>query len=272
MLSQRLLAVKQQQDDGPKSLYQIISDLGLTSSLKLCLDAGDAASYDPAVQTDKWLDTSGNGCDFFRGTGAGSDAADPTFNGTAGGLSSAEYWSFDSGDYFKYDSTNESWMNNLHKRNAKLSVVAVVWLPNLGVQQAIIGNIVLATDIGIRVQVSSSETFQLVNYYGPTADFVMRSSQTVTPLAWNVLGMSYDDAAPQGYIHINSSVEAFSAPYHSPSSSDAIYTLDVAAGGNGQRRFGSAARLACLAIWEGTALTSQNLTDIYDAIKGRFGL
>ena len=39
--------------------------LGLTNGLKLCLDAGDANSY---TSGEPWLDTSGNGYDFNRGT------------------------------------------------------------------------------------------------------------------------------------------------------------------------------------------------------------
>src|SRR5688572_10725967 len=111
------------------TLLTILNGLGLTANLKLCLDAGDNLSA-PAAAT-SWLDRSGNGYDFFRGTTSGADATDPTFNGTPGELSAAEYWSFDGGDFFRYDTTNETWMQNLHKNNALLSFFCWLYLPSL---------------------------------------------------------------------------------------------------------------------------------------------
>jgi len=101
------------------TLIDAITTAGLTSGLQLALDAGDTNSYSGSGQS--WLDTSGNGYDFFRGITGGANSDDPTFNGTSGGISINEYWSFDGDDFFIYDSANETWMNNLHKNNAQWS-------------------------------------------------------------------------------------------------------------------------------------------------------
>jgi hypothetical protein len=99
-----------------KSLWQVIQECGLTSNCKLCLDAGDSSSYDGSSQT--WYDLSGNGFDWYCGATSGAEASDPTFNGSAGGKSPSEYWSFDGGDWFVMAVAEPSWINNLHKDNA----------------------------------------------------------------------------------------------------------------------------------------------------------
>ena len=98
------------------NFYQDIVDASLTSGLQLCLDAGSASSYDGSSQ--KWLDLSGNGQDFFRGADGSATTDDPTFNGSAGGLSSSEYFSLDGGDFFRYDAANTAAMNGVHHNNA----------------------------------------------------------------------------------------------------------------------------------------------------------
>jgi hypothetical protein len=120
-------------DIGPASsnarlgLMTAIQKAGLTGSLKLALDAGDDASYPSGGA--KWLDRSGGGFDFFRGTTASSEATDPTFNGVAGRFSANEYFSFDGGDYFVYDTAMEQWMKDLHKTNRALTLISVAYIP-----------------------------------------------------------------------------------------------------------------------------------------------
>lgn len=62
---------------------------GIVPGPKLWLDVNDYASG----QT--WADRSGNGYDFYRGSGGSSDGADPTHN-----AGPPAYWGFDGGDYF----------------------------------------------------------------------------------------------------------------------------------------------------------------------------
>jgi len=102
------------------NLEEIIRGLSLDTNLKLCLDAGEGDSY---TSGQSWLDLAGSGYDFFLGQDGSSDSTDPTFNGVANTMTSSEYWSFDGGDYFTYDTTNETWMENLHKAGALLILV-----------------------------------------------------------------------------------------------------------------------------------------------------
>lgn len=260
---------------GNKTLSQIITDLGLTTNLKLCLDAGDANSYNPAVQTEKWLDTSGNGYDFYRGTSTGGDAAEPTFNGSAGGASSNEYFSFDGGDYFLYDSANETWMNALHKNSAVFSIF-IVFYPNSTAAQRYFATKGSGVGTGLMFYIQATSLLPEV--------FVSNGSGTVCTLntpsaannaAWNVYGASLDEAigTANSLVKINSSsTQINDESYTSPSSSDVSGTTAIGSLSSGVSPLPSGSRIACLAMWEGTALTTTNLSDIYDAIKGRFGL
>lgn len=76
---------------GGTSLINTLSNLGLLTNLKLCLDAGDLNSYDGSSQT--WKDLSGNGTDFYRGATSGSEASDPTFNPVGNGGTYQDYFS-----------------------------------------------------------------------------------------------------------------------------------------------------------------------------------
>ena len=109
--------------------YNDIDQAGLLTDLELCLDAGAASSY---TSGQKWLDMSGNGYDFFLGSeGASASTGDePTFTGSAGGLSDSEYFVMDGGDFFSYDTgTLESWMTDMYKDNATWTVLMWTYGP-----------------------------------------------------------------------------------------------------------------------------------------------
>jgi hypothetical protein len=106
----------------PHNFRSVIGNQGLTSGLRLCLDAGDGLSYRSGQS---WLDRSGNGYDFFLGLNGSAAGDDPTFNGTPNLHSSNEYFGYDGGDFFAYDSVNEAWMQNLHKAGAVYSMMGI---------------------------------------------------------------------------------------------------------------------------------------------------
>lgn len=257
---------------GNQTLYQIISGLGLTTNLKLCLDAGDAASYDPAVQTAKWLDTSGNGYDFYRGDSTGGDAAEPTFSGSAGGLSSNEYWSFDGGDWFSYDTTAETWMNNLHKDGAISTFFAVLYTPSLTANLRIF-NTRSGVASGVNFGQTTAGRAQMSSFNVSTASSIT-STASLNLNAWNILSTSWNEngGANNKRVKLNfGAVELQTGGYTTPDTANAS-APGIGADAAGGTKFANGTRLACLAVWEGTALTSTNLDDLHQAIRGRFGL
>lgn len=252
-----------------RSLSQIISDLGLTSGLKLCLDAGDSASYDPGVQTVRWLDTSGNGYDFFRGATGSSEASDPTFNGSAGGLSSGEYWSFDGGDYFTYDTTNETWMNNLHKDGSTFTIIAITYKPSLGSLVRIFSTGSTATAAGCRILTSATDIFNFIIANGTASQTVFQSSNTI-PVGWSVLAFSYNEATGAFIYQCNGAEQTGSVTFSSPTTSNASMAARIGVQYGTVSPSSNGIRNACIGFWEGTALSSAQLTDLYDAIKERY--
>ncbi len=258
------------------SLYDAIAGLGLTANLKICLDAGDAASY-PGTGT-KWLDTSGNGYDFNFGDGVTSTTY-PTFNGTAGKLSSAEYFSFDGGDYFSYDSANEAWMNTLNNDGAVWSYLAIFYAVTLSSSNNLIATSG-SSNYGIRagsvwtdppgvVELSLSVSSPAATWF-----FTPDSGNSINNNAWNVLGLGVSENGGVGasaFISKNGTA-TYDGSYSTGASAEVPGAFTIGARASHDSALTSGTRLACLAVWQGTALTATNLSDIYDEIRGRFGL
>lgn len=259
------------------SLIDIITSLGLTTNLKLCLDAGDSASYNPAVQTAKWLDTSGGGYDFYRGASGVGDAAEPTFNGSAGGLSSSEYFSADGiSDKFEYDAANETWMQNLHKDNAIFSFLAVLYGTTFSGSNRLFSTNASTTGIGVNFGTlvtggSAKIRVRVANGTGVTLDV---NSTTPVGTAWMILQGSLNETTGAGGLLLKVSAnaaESFTSTYPSPSALNSSDTASIFGSGSAPG-WEADSRLACLAIWEGAAHPEVDMNSLYDATKGRFGL
>lgn len=256
------------------NLFEIITTASLTTNLKVCLDAGALASYSGSGQP--WLDLSGNGFDFNRGLTSGSEASDPTFNGSAGAVTSGEYFSLDGGDWFTYDSASESWMETLHKDNAIFTIMAMIYTPTgqTGGQRLFgnAGNNIANSGITVR-----NNRWQVFNGGGVAHDTSLDSAANAD--AWNMVGWSINEAGGNvsfGYLNGShntvSSSNTFDAAYTSPSAAATAFTLDIGAEGNGQAPCGSGIRFGGVAIWQGSALTKANFDTIWTAWRTRYGL
>lgn len=255
---------------GQTELIHTIRRCGLTSGLKLCLDAGDALSY---TSGQSWLDRSGNGYDFFRGATVGAEASDPTFNGTAGQRASTNYWSFDGGDYFRYDTTNETWMENLHKNNAKFTLAAWVYFAST-TQAAMCGTLQnFAGGIGFQWECPGADAIRLLVFNAGTV-LSLSSAYTVSTGAWAFYAASVDEAvgANGALLYKNGTTESFTSTYVSPSASNATHKLEIGASGNAVLPLINTSRLGMFAAWEGVALTQTQLNALYQSTRGRFGV
>jgi hypothetical protein len=248
-----------------------IHRLGLASGLKLCLDAGDANSY---TSGQKWLDVSGNGYDFFLGASGSASSDDPTFNGSAGGLSSAEYFSFDGGDFLDYDTSNETWMENLHKDNAKFTVATWWYVIDVPGGSA---NCLFSTHngnslLGVDVRLSASEVFSVVSGNGSVGTTIS-ADHAGNIGAWNFFAVSIDEAAgATGAVFCtNGAISTKDATYTSPSASASTQAFTIG------RRNGTSfilldgSRIGMLLVWEGTVLSAGALGALYQATKPRYG-
>jgi len=258
-----------------QDFLQDITDASLTTDLKLCLDAGDSASYTSGTS---WLDQSGGGYDFFFGADAGASTDDPTFNGAAGGLSLSEYMSFDGGDLFKYDTTTEGWMDNLHQDNALFTIAAWVWIPASAAEQYYVSTTGSGFFTGIYFYSNGTENPVFAARHGSGNALTVTADTALTTGAWNFIAISIDEAtgAGGGFFYVNgdysqvSSADTFTATYSTPSSSAAASPMILGAR-TGGGFLQSTAKMAGMMIWEGgTAITKANLDTLYASTKERF--
>lgn len=255
-------------------LFDVIKKCGQTGNLKLCLDAGDLASFAGGAGQ-SWLDQSGNGYDFFRGATSGVAADDPTFNGSAGGLSNGEYWSFDGADIFRYDAANEVWMNNLHKDNAVFSFALWLWMGSAGTQHGIfgtIGNSAANTGVVLRKTSGNVLSFVVRNAGGSGATFTMAAG--ISTSVWSFIGVSVTEAtgANGALMMLNTTQELFTSTYTTPAAGNATVTMEIGANGNAVDQLSNTSRIAMFSAWEGRALSADELNAIYLATRGRFGV
>lgn len=248
-------------------LYDAIVAAGLTTNLQLCLDAGDILSWPGSGL--KWLDRSGNGYDFFLGDDGTTNA--PSFVGAIGGRQS--YWLFNGSTYFTYDTTNETWMQNLHKNNAVFSCIDFGYSTDAS-EPIMWGDSAGTTGIykrTTRVAVVSNATATVLSKTATT---------TVTLSSWNMSGLSLTEAtgAGGGFMYMNGAYnqvagsDTFDSTYSSPAAGDASYTMQIGTIGNNNTISPANTRISCLAIWGGTAISKANMDTLWTAMRVRFGL
>lgn len=252
------------------SLIDIIKGFDLTSGLQLCLDAGDIDSY-PGSGI-KWLDTSGNGYDFNLGDGSTATTY-PTFNGSAGALSKNEFFSFDGGDYFSYDSANETWMDQLHNDGAVVSFIIVhaasptttiLWfstcIPSANGFYFYTYDSNTAETVIRNTGVSAATTLLSAGWFHPTNE----SKFAIGGSSWSENGGTVREVMSRGV-----SFGPYSADNpQSNSNTPGAFTIGAQADKTSKAPSGS--KIACLAMWTGVALSRQNLIDIYSLLAKRF--
>ena len=248
-----------------------LRDLGYTSALQVCLDAGDGDSA-PSGAT-SWLDTSGNGYDFFRGTGSGGEAADPTFTGTVGNLSSGEYWAHDGADYFRYDTTNETWMQDMHKDNAQWTFMAWIYMTS-ALSMAFLGDAGTSggrNGVSIR---SASGSFQLsVTNAGSSVQLL--TFGTAMPLnAWQFIAVSQNELDASTGLHMRDGGNSFTGngTYTSPSAANATATMEIGARGNGGEIVNPGTRFGMVSLHAGGFLTAGQIDNVYQRTRLRYGV
>lgn len=249
----------------PTALIDIIKDLGLATNLQVCLDAGDSASYDGASQI--WVDRSGNGLNFNRGTTSSSETSDPTFNGTAGRQSINEYFSFDGGDVLTLGQTNPASINQMHQDSAKFTFIEIEFSAFGAGDDGATGNgMNIGEDVnnhpGFEVFTTSATVYQSAP-----------SSLTIPPGVWNFSGISFDEAAGALTFAVNGSYDAKAGQtYSSPSAAAATYPFQIAGIGDGVTTIAPAGgRVGWVAIWS-RALSQAEMTLLFNATRGRYGL
>lgn len=244
-----------------KTLLQILEENSLTTSLQLCLDAGDAVSYPGTGQN--FVDRSGNTVDYFLGATSGSEASDPTFNGTAGGCSETEYFSFDGGDYFTSQAAT-TFDDGWHKNNGIFSAMLAFFVTTANIATAhrflnndVDNNATDGTDIGMlatakpRVSISGTSN---------------GSATSVTADVPNLFVVAYDESVPQVRVKLNSNAVEQAAAAASTNVNNAPNSLRIGARGNAGVPVPNGTRIYMVAAWN-RYLSSAEMDTLSAALK-----
>ena len=244
--------------------------LRLTDSLQVCIDAGDPASY---TSGDKCLDVSGNGYDFHRGADATTSGSEPTFNGGVGAIKPSAYWSFDGGDYFTYDTTNETWMENLHKDGAAFTALFMVYCGSLATNQTLFGTSAgLTTNVGVRfvINTGGALVFQVSDGSGTYA-LNRATGALVTAGSWHLCGIGLDETANTGAFYFDTIVndKAGLTSYATPSAAAATYTMQIGSDGGTTFIMTNTSRMGIAVMWSRLLLAGE-VYRFFTAVRRRF--
>lgn len=238
------------------------------------LDAGDSACYGGSGVTLSNLvgsPTDGSAqsaYNFKRGDGATSTTY-PTFNGSAGGLSSSEYFSFDGGDYLSLSGANTTFLNSLHKDNAAFTIMMVVYpVTNSGAVRRLFTT---GGAPGIDLRQNTADGLQFVSWDNGGSPVLNKNTDgTLTLNAYQFIALSVDEAG-NGFFAKNSSymqvssANTWTAAYTGPSTSSAAETLTLC------NLSLSGTRLPWAAL-RSTALPKAEVDAVYNSIKARWSI
>lgn len=244
-----------------KSFRDIIDDLGLSTGIQVCLDAGDLASYPGSGQ--KWRDR-GQGHDFFLGPDGTVTGADPTFVGTAGDLKDTIYFSFDGTQFFTYDTTNEAWMQAIHKVGAKYTFANWVYIAAAGSGFSLAGT---------RGAAAGNTGFSFFKVAGNALNLAIQNAGVAVAgitgtvpidIGWVFLAASIDATVGPGggVFQVNGTQELVDSTYTAPSAGNASFTMQIAARGNNDVPASNNNRLGAFMAWN-RALSAAELMSLY---------
>ncbi|MBA1143196.1 hypothetical protein [Mesorhizobium neociceri] len=228
-----------------KSLRSMVTSVGLLPNLQLCLDPGAATSW-PQGSTQTLKDISGNGRDFYLGSGSGSDAADPAFNGTIGSEDANTYFSSDGGDGLTKASANDSWFNGLHIASAAWSIVFVEYFtsaygPTLVTQSGAFAS--NNTAVGISVYTTANRPgFTIGNGSASVGTNVLTSGSPMATNTMLMVGVGYTHTSNTsrtfvGYVNGTYETNTYTSPSWTPSTSNASATATMGISWGSGRRF-----------------------------------
>jgi hypothetical protein len=257
----------------PKNLYQILTEYSLTGGLVGAWDAGASASYSGSGQT--WTNlTTSSVFTMSLGSSTSADAADPTFNGTAGSLDSSTYFSCAS-DYFTNTSASSFRFGKvLHQSGVGHGGLMLFGTSStIGVNTGLVGTYGgSGSNHGFAIDISAGNAFRILFSNGDGSTETTTIGPSVAANTWYLMYYYMKpDGSPNFYFYINGTSYNPTVSLASPSSSDSTYNLQVGARGNGNAPFVNDWKIACCAFWDtNTALTESQVNNIRNRLKERF--
>jgi hypothetical protein len=272
----------------PTLFLDSIAHSGLLTSLNTVVDAGDIRQVSSGAsggpQTLGVLPPGGSHA-FFRGNDATVDAnRDPTFVGTPGGQSVNEYWSMFSINNGSTPSNRlgtpaASVFSAMHQDSAAFSMAG--WLRADGAQQGFqMVATYAATGPGLVWWVVPSGTAGAGSLsllvVGPAMAVVFNPFSSLTPIynAPTFYAISVNEASNTMTFMINGNQETLACTYSAPSAAVMelpIFVVTSCIANSASGPTSHTGRLYNFAHWS-RALSTTELSTLYNATKGRFGL
>lgn len=245
--------------DAAPSFLSIITRLGQASSLVVCLDAGDAASY-AGGSGQTWADRSGSGNSYLRGADNTSSATDPTYNGTANALTASEYFSLDGGDYFT-ESSNQTFADNWRQNGAAFTILILYYPASIGSNYTFFVNGTGGTPFLFRPTSTNSSIGCLFKVGG------VEATTALTNTAWNYCLVSYlhGGGATDSFFSVNNTVTTFDTSAMSTGTPSGTYNIGA---NNGSANLPNGSRISMFAIWNRNISQAES-SALYTAIKAR---
>lgn len=259
-------------DNGATALETVISGLGLTAP-NLIVDVGDNRSFNGGRYLYNIMDTA-----YRWDFGEQSDPTAPTFHGNYNGKSENDYVEFDgSDDYVTANfTTNANWMRDFHKTS--MSFVAVVRKGSSTNNASVLGNYNDTNGPSASFDLGWSGTSGngIVWCYDNDGNYHGRWIGVLSQSTFYIIGLSVVLSSGGAIkVNINGTGSTFAMPTGTwgSMSNNAMNKFGIMC--DGDDRFPDpqiGTRFFSLMVWQGTALTATNLSDIYNGIKGRYGL
>lgn len=195
-------------NNNSRRLRGIINNVGLSAQPAFVLDAGDLASYDGSSQT--WTDATGNGNNYFRGADGTAEATDPTFNGSAGDISDATYFSLDGGDFFRPTAVH-TFSDNWHKDSGAVTFI-IVGQFQAGAASQLIFTTMNGTNDGVELIMLSTEIMRFQHALTNTTNETISATAVVpTGSGIHMLSVRYSEASLSVEFGIDLTFESFAA-------------------------------------------------------------
>jgi hypothetical protein len=238
------------------------------SPIIVSVDAGDTNSYPGTGQT--LADLSGNANDFWLGSTSAVEASDPTWHGSANGLSANEYFQHDGGDWCRSKAANPAAIDALHKANAVFTILALIDPTYAAAVQGICGTGgALGTDIGFRFTLTATGllNLQVANGAGGTVISVGGGAGLVPANGIvNFIAMSIDVPNNKSIWQANDQQLLSTATYTAPSAAASTQLLEIGARGGGSAPAINGTKIfACSIV--GAAATSGQLHEMFLALR-----
>jgi hypothetical protein len=260
----------------PGSFWQIAQYLGIDSNMQWCLDAADIASM-PSSSDQTWLNRGASSLNWIRGGSTSASSDDPAFNGTAGDLKAATYFSFDGGDFFLQTNSGgaqPSFMQRIHADNALFAMAFWCQFASISAINGLISTFDGNTGVrGSYFRVTSGATLQLLIGRGSGGTYVLNAESAATiPTGRPVfLAVAVDEATGTGIFQIDGTQESFTSTYTTPSSGTFGAAIRVGSSSGTSHRFENGNRMFGWWLRESATLTATQLMALYKRSRMRPG-